>query len=60
MDILLGEEANLSQLKTVLSDASIFGVDLIEIGMADLVLNYFNEMIQGVGAVEITLAKYIV
>lgn len=58
-NIKLGEKTTLSQLQPLLTDSTIFGVDLIEVKMADLVIVYFNEMIAGVGAVENTLRKYI-
>ena len=47
------------KLKPVLSDSSIFGVDLFEAGLADKVLGYFEELIQGPGAVRSTLKKYL-
>ena len=60
MNIILGKEVSLEEIKPVLMNESIFGVDLVKVGMADLVLKYFNEMIKGTGAVENTLTKYIV
>lgn len=47
------------KLKPVLLDSSIFGVDLFEAGLADKVLGYFEELIQGPGAVRSTLKKYL-
>lgn len=47
------------KLKPVLSDSSIFGVDLFEVGLADKVLGYFEELVQGPGAVRATLKKYL-
>jgi len=38
-------------LETLLSNASIFGVDLYEVGIADLVIEYFEAMMKGPGAV---------
>ena len=56
----LGETADVeSALKPVLENADIFGVNLYEVGMADLVCTYFTEMIAGVGAVRATLEKYV-
>ena len=40
----------------LLSDASIFGVDLISAGLSDRVLDAFVSMLQGPGAVADTLA----
>lgn len=59
-DIKLGEKADVVEiLKPVLSNSKIFGVDLYEVGMADLVCGYFEEMIAGVGAIRKTLEKYV-
>lgn len=48
-----------TKLKPILSDSSIFGVDLFEVGLADKVLGYFEELIQGPGAIRATLKKYL-
>ena len=59
-DVKLGEEVNAEEiLKPVLKNAKIFGVDLYEAGMAELVCGYFKEMTAGVGAVRKTLEKYV-
>ena len=50
---------DLSRLNALLSNEKIFGVDLIKIGMADLVKQYFAELSSGIGAVEKTLEKYV-
>lgn len=50
---------DLSKLDKLLSNEKIFGVNLVEIGMADTVKNYFAELSQGIGAVEATLKKYV-
>ena len=59
-DLKLGAPADRETLsKTLaplLSDASIFGVDLIFAGLSDRVLNAFVSMLQGPGAVADTLA----
>lgn len=59
----LGEKADMetidAALAPVLKNATIFGVDLYEAGMAEKVCGYFAEMIEGVGAVRKTLQKYI-
>ena len=59
-DIHLGEAADVEELlRPVLANKSIFGVDLYEVGMAELVCKYFREMTAGVGAVRETLKKYV-
>lgn len=50
---------DLSKLDELLSNTKIFGVDLVAIGMADLVKSYFVELSSGVGAVKATLEKYV-
>ncbi len=57
--IRLGEAVDVEALKPVLSNTKIFGVDLYEVGMADLVCRYFTEMCAGTGAVRATLEKYV-
>ena len=37
----------------------IFGVNLHEVGLADLVCQYFEELVAGVGAIRNTLIKYV-
>jgi fructuronate reductase len=44
-------------LQPILSDRTIFGIDLYEAGLGDIVENYFSELITGPGAVRITLKK---
>ena len=53
------EPKDLSALDALLSNEKIFGVDLIAIGMADLVKKYFAELSAGVGAITATLEKYV-
>ncbi len=50
---------DLSGLDKLLSNEKVFGVDLVAIGMADTVKNYFAELSCGIGAVEATLKKYV-
>ena len=58
--IKLGESVDAETiLKPVLSNSKIFGVDLYEVGMAELVCSYFRELIAGPGAVCKTLEKYV-
>lgn len=59
-DMKLGEETDVEEaLRSVLENKAIFGVNLYEVGMADLVCRYFREMTAGVGAVRETLKKYV-
>lgn len=46
-------------LRPIMENASIFGVNLYEVGMADRVYGYFTELNAGVGAVRETLKKYL-
>ena len=43
----------------VLKMKQIFGVDLYEAGLADMVVGYLKELTAGVGAVRATLKKYV-
>ena len=57
--ITLGYTGSLDQLSEILSNQKIFGVNLFEAGLADLVLEYFRSMIAGPGAVRATLKKVV-
>lgn len=58
--ISLGDKGPFNtQLKPILNDESIFGVNLYDLGLADKVLKYFSEMVQGPGAIRATLKKYL-
>ncbi|QTQ15436.1 mannitol dehydrogenase family protein [Treponema parvum] len=46
-------------LKPLLSDETLFGVDLYKAGLADTVTGYFAELVAGPGAVRKTLEKYV-
>ena len=60
-DIRLGECIEVeAKLKPILEDAGIFGVNLFEAGLAELVCQYFTELIAGTGAIRATLKKYTV
>ena len=48
-----------AKLEGILRNTTIFGVDLIEVGLGDLVCQYFVELIAGKGAVRATLKKYL-
>ena len=56
---LSSDAKDLSGLDALLRNEKIFGVDLIEIGMADQVKAYFTELSSGVGAIAATLEKYV-
>ena len=53
------ERKDLSKLDELLKNDKIFGVDLFEAGLADLVKSYFEELSSGVGAVAATVKKYV-
>lgn len=50
---------DLSGLDKLLSNEKIFGVNLVQIGMANLVKDYLRELSAGIGAVKATLEKYV-
>lgn len=57
--VKLGETANVHEaLSKILSNASIFGIDLYEVGLGEKIENYFKELITGKDAVRLTLKKY--
>lgn len=47
------------QLRPILSNANIFGIDLYEAGIGEKIEEYFKEEIAGTGAVRATLRKYL-
>jgi fructuronate reductase len=53
------ETKDLSKLDELLKNDKIFGVDLFEVGLADLVKRYFAELSCGLGAVASTVKKYV-
>lgn len=58
--IVLGEETDTaSKLAPILRNEKIFGVDLFEVGLAEKVMTYFDEMTAGPGAVRAVLKKYV-
>ena len=59
-EIKLGQkETYVGQLKPLLSNADIFGVDLYAAGIGEYIENLFVELIAGPGAVRATLTKYL-
>lgn len=57
-DFELGKSTITPEIKEFLKNKTIFGLDLYEVGLADKILNYFEEMTQGVNCVSETLKKY--
>lgn len=58
-NITLGNNDNVHEvLSKILSNSSIFGVDLYEVGLGEKVENYFCQLNEGKGAVRVTLSKY--
>ena len=58
--VKLGETEDAEEIiAPLLHNDAIFGVDLYEVGMAPMVVKYFNELIAGPGAVRATLVKYV-
>ena len=55
----LGKPVDKERLRPILSDPSIFGVDLYACGLADKVSGYFEEMMAGPGAVRKVLETYV-
>ena len=51
--------SDVRDIGNVLSDKVIFGVGLYEAGLADMVMDYFDELNAGPGAVRATLDKYL-
>lgn len=57
--ISFGEKASEENFGGLLEDKQIWGLDLKEAGLSGLVVSYFNELNQGIGAVRRTLHKYV-
>ena len=58
--ITLGTKLDVAPiLQPILENASIFGVNLYEVGLAELVCDYFGRMISGPGAVRATLEQVV-
>ena len=58
-DLKLGDKPDGKKLESLLRNKTIFGVDLVEAGLADKICGYFAELTAGVGAVRKTLHKYV-
>ena len=57
--LTLGGPINEAQLKPILADAAIWGVDLNRCGLAGKVIGYFKELMAGPGAVRAVLKQYV-
>ncbi len=57
--ITIGGTNQFAEIKQVLGDSSLFGVDLYEAGLGDRVVAHFSEMVEKAGAVRLVLEKYI-
>ncbi len=55
----LGDKPEFAKLEGLLRSKTIFGVDLVEAGLAEKVFGYFCELVAGPGAVRATLHKYV-
>nr|WP_314506978.1 mannitol dehydrogenase family protein [uncultured Lachnoanaerobaculum sp.] len=58
-NIKIGDVDVHSKLEKLFSDASIFGVNLYEVGIGEQTEKYFVELIAGKGAIRETLRKYV-
>ncbi len=58
-DFKLGEKPDCTKFEELLRNKTVFGVDLVEAGLADKICSYFEELTAGVGAVRATLHKYV-
>ena len=58
-DVKLGSTVTVADVEPLLKDANIFGVNLIEVGLADRVVAGLNELLAGPGAVRATLRKHL-
>jgi len=55
----LGDQVRKEEILAILKNEKIFGIDLDRNGLADQVVSYLNEMLEGEGAVRKTLKKYV-
>jgi len=58
-DIKIGDSDIHSKLEKLFSDASIFGVNLYDVGLGEKSEKYFAELIADKGAIRATLKKYV-
>ncbi|MGV8981272.1 mannitol dehydrogenase family protein [Clostridium sp.] len=58
-DVKLGEACDVHEvLIRILSNKTIFGIDLYEVGLGNKIEAHFKELINGKGAIRLTLKKY--
>lgn len=50
---------NTDKINELLSKETIFGVNLVKIGLSDLIIEYFKELSEGKGAIRRTLKNYL-
>ena len=55
-NVKLGDTVKASDFEALLKDDTIWGVDLYSVGMAELVIEYFNKLISGKGAIRKTVS----
>lgn len=55
----LGEIHNTKEIEKLLSNENIFGVNLVEVGLSEKVIEYFKELSAKPGSVRSTLIKYL-
>ena len=58
-DMKLGEKPDCAKLEGLLRNETIFGLDLMEAGLAEKVCSYFTELTAGTGAVRATLHRAV-
>lgn len=57
--VKIGKEVRVDDIRSLLENESIFGVDLTNVGLAELVVRDFNSLLKGKGAVRETLKSYL-
>lgn len=57
-DFSFGEQTLTPEIKALLKDATIFGVDLYEIGLAEKVFTFYQAMSQAPGAIKQALTQF--
>ena len=58
-NVKIGSSVSVDDLKSLLENESIFGVNLIEAGLAEKVIKDLNSLLKGKGAVRATLKSYL-
>ena len=57
--VSIGKEVSLEDIRSLLENESIFGVNLIKVGLAERVVSDLNSLLKGKGAVRATLESYL-